>query len=246
MDSAPTAVLIAFIIFVSGFVQSFTGFGFALIATPLLFLLAEPKPAVGLVIVLSTVILLAMTLIYRKNINKKRALFMSLGGFLGIPLGVYLILIITPESLKLTVGAIIIVLAILLMLNRTYCFKRFIPWHMAAGFFSGLLSSSTSLGGPPSVLFLMSQNVEKLEFLGTVSATGFIIFIVNTAALGSLGIITADTLKIAGISLPGMALGLLLGTQAVKRINNKIFRYITISLVILSAAVIIITTLISG
>jgi uncharacterized protein len=238
-----TFLIIAAIVLVAGFVQSLTGFGFALMATPLLFLLMDPKTAIVLVVTIVSVNMLVLTITYWKDINKKRTVFMGIGSLIGVPLGTYILIILTPTAIKLAVASIIIVLSIFLLKNSTHYFKQFIPWHMAAGFLSGILTSSTSLGGPPSVLFLLSQNISKKEFLGTISVTGFILAAVTVGMFASMGLIKADILKTALISLPAMGIGFWIGSIVVKKINNQLFRYIAISVVILSAVVTIVTTI---
>jgi uncharacterized protein len=238
-----TIILVASIVLIAGFIQSLTGFGFALMATPLLFLLLEPKTAIVLVVTMASVNMLVMTIAYRKDINIKRTIFMSLGSLIGVPIGTYVLIILTPMSIKLVVATVIIILSILLILNRTYYFKQFILWHMIAGFFSGILTSSTSLGGPPSVLFLLSQNITKAEFLGTISITGLILSIISILMFGSMGLITLNILQTDLVSLPALGLGFLFGTIVVKTINSKLFKNIAIGVVMLSAVMTIITTI---
>jgi uncharacterized protein len=238
-----TTILVACIVLIAGFIQSLTGFGFALMATPLLFFLMDPKAAIVLVVTMASVNMLVMTIAYRKDINTKRTIFMSLGSLIGVPIGTYVLIVLTPISIKLVVATVIIILSILLILNRTYYFKQFILWHMIAGFFSGVLTSSTSLGGPPSVLFLLSQNINKTEFLGTISITGLILSIITILMFVSMGLITPNILQTDLISLPALGLGFLIGTIVVKKINSQLFKNIAVGVVMSSAVLTIITTL---
>lgn len=237
-------ICVASIVLVAGFIQSLTGFGFALVATPLLFLLIDPKMVIVLVVTLGSATMLVLAIVYRKDFNKKRIIYMSSGGIIGVPLGAYLLFVIPAVALKLIVATVIILLSILLFLNITYYFKQFITGHITAGFLSGLLGSSTSMGGPPSVLFLLSQKVQRNEFIATLAMTGIIHSTVILGTYCSMGMINLDILKIAGISLPAMAVGILLGTITVRKINSVLFKNIAIFTVMLSATASIITTLV--
>ena len=238
-------MLIALIVFVSGLIQSITGFGFALIATPLLFLIMDPKIVIAVVILLGTVTMVFLTIVHRNSIIKRRMIFLTIGSLLGIPLGAYLLSIFTPASMKLAVAIIIIAIAISLIPNRSYYFQKDISWHILAGFAGGVLSTSTSLGGPPIVLFLLSQKLKKAEFLGTISAAGLITCIATVIAFGSMGMMSADVFFMAALSLPAMGLGLLLGTRTINLIDNNLFKKVALAVVILSALATMITTLIS-
>lgn len=236
-------ILISVIVLVSGFIQSITGFGFALIATPLLFFLLDPRTAIVIVVCLGSFNMLVLTIVYRKHINKKRTVFLSIGSVIGIPLGAYLLSVMSPTAIKLVVASVTIILSIFLMINRVHYLRPFVFWHIVTGFFSGLLSSSTSMGGPPAVLFLLSQNLNKTEFLGTISAVGIILSIFTIGTFGSMGMINNYILKTSAIALPALAIGIFLGTKMIQKINNNLFRYIAIAVILISAIATIIITL---
>lgn len=236
-------VLISAIFLFAGFIQSFTGFGFALVATPLLFFLLDPKMAIVVVVCLGGVSIVVMTVIHRQSVDLRRVLYLSLGSVIGIPLGAYILLIIPQVSLKLVIAFVIIVLTFLLVFNRFPYLKPFGFWHLFIGFCSGLLNSSTSMGGPPMVLFLLSQKVTKVEFLGTISATFIILTAFTLGTFIAMDMVDTEILKIAGTSLPALAMGFLIGTRATKKVNNHIFRYITCAIVFTSAIMTIVTTL---
>ena len=238
-------IVISGIFFFAGFIQSFTGFGFALVATPLLFFLIDPKTAIVVVICLGSVTIVAMTIVHRQSIDLRRALYLSAGSVLGIPLGAYVLMVLSPESIKLVVGVLIVVLTILLLVNRFPFLRPFGFWHLFIGFCSGLLTSSTSMGGPPMVLFLLSQKVKKAEFYGTISATFNVLNLFTLGTFGTMGMINTDILKTAAAALPALAAGFFLGTRAARKIDNQVFRYITSALVLIAAIIAIITSLAS-
>ena len=237
-----TYQFIAAIIMVSGFIQAFTGFGFALVAAPLLFFLIEPKSAIVMIVCLGTVLVLAMTFFYRKHLDLKRVLFLSLGSIIGVIPGAYLLSIMRPTAIKLVVASVIIILSIFLIANRFPYLRPFVFWHIIIGFCSGLLMAATSMGGPPTVVFLLSQKINKKEFLGTVSASAIILIFFTLFTYGSMGMITEHILKTTAISLPALGVGVLLGTVFVRKIDNRIFRYIAVAVVLVSAIMTIVTT----
>lgn len=236
-------IILNIIILVSAFVQAFTGFGFALIATPILFFFIDPKIAIVLIVCVGTFILIGLTVVYRKHIDVRRALYLSAGSLIGIPAGSYLLSVLSPTHIKIVVACVVIVLSVLLMANRFPYLRPFRFWHLTIGGVGGLLTTSTSMGGPPLVLFLLSQNLTKNEFLGTISATGCVASVFSIGLYGVMGLIDGEILKISAAALPMLALGLFLGTLALRKIDNKRFRYLAIAIVFASAINTIVTTL---
>lgn len=236
-------IIFNLIILSSAFVQAFTGFGFALIATPILFFFIDPKIAIVLMVCTGAFVTAALSTIYWKQIEFKRALYLSAGSLIGTPIGSYLLSLLSPAHIKIMVGCVVIVLSLLLMANRFPYLRPFRFWHLTIGGIGGLLTASTSMGGPPLVLFLLSQNLTKNNFLGTISATGCIASLFSIVLFATMGLIDREILKLSAASLPMLALGLFLGTKALKKIDNKRFRYLAILIVLASAINTIATTL---
>lgn len=236
-------IIFNLVILLSAFVQAFTGFGFALIATPILFFFIDPKTAIVLMVCTGTFVTAALSAIYWKQIEFKRTLYLAAGSLIGTPTGSYLLAILSPAHIKLVVGCVVIVLSLLLLANRFPYLQPFRFWHLTIGATGGLLTAATSMGGPPLVLFLLSQNLKKHNFLGTISATGCIASLFSIGLFATMGLVDREILKLSTAALPMLALGLFLGTKALQKIDNRRFRYLAILIVLASAINTIATTL---
>ncbi|MFC2001033.1 sulfite exporter TauE/SafE family protein [Chloroflexota bacterium] len=237
-------ILPAFIVLLGAFIRSVSGFGYALVVTPLLMLVIEPKSVVVINIIIS-ITMNAMILFHmRGHVDLKRAALISLGSLPGILLGASLLSRLDPSVIKLAIAILVIPFSILLLLGHSRQFKRDALGNVIAGFMGGIFSASTSLGGPPVVLFLLNQGLTKERFVGTLAAYFLFTCIVSTCTFASLGMITTDLLIKAAILLPPLWLGTYLGIKVLPRINPTLFRRIASAIVFAAALAIIITILI--
>ena len=237
-------ILPALIVLLGAFIRSVSGFGYALIATPLLMLVIEPKSVVVINVIIS-ITMNAMILFHmREHIDLKRVVLISLGSLPGILLGASLLSRLDPSVIKLAVAILVIPFSVLLLLGHSHQFKRDALGCVIAGFMGGVLAASTSLGGPPVVLFLLNQGLAKERFVGTLATYFLFACIVSAGTFASLGMITIDLLTKAAILLPPLWLGTYAGIKVLPRINPTLFRKIASSLVSAAALTIIITILI--
>ncbi|MFC1964354.1 sulfite exporter TauE/SafE family protein, partial [Chloroflexota bacterium] len=160
-------VLAALFVFVASFIRSVTGFGYMLVATPLLMLVIDPKTVVVINNFLGAISSILLMYYMRQHIDFKRAAVLCLGSIFGLPLGAYLLAILNPAIIKLAVAAVVIPFSVLLSLGHSHQFQKEAPGCLIVGFLGGVLTTSTSIGGPPAVLFLLNQGMVKERFVGT-------------------------------------------------------------------------------
>ena len=156
-----------------------------------------------------------------------------------VPIGAYLLSIMDPAVIKLTIAVLVIPFSVLLMLGHSYYFRRDTIGSVIAGFLGGVLISSTSFGGPIVVLFLLNQGLEKEKFVGSLAVYFLFITVLSTGTFFSMGLATLDLLGKAAMLLPTLWLGSYLGIKLLPRINKSLFRRIAPVIVSVTAMVII-------
>jgi uncharacterized protein len=172
--------------------QSSVGFGFALVAAPLLFAATSPAEAVGLMILLGLEVSLLTLLTERRRPapvwrDVTAVVAWSLPGALA---GVAVLRALDELALQLLVTAGVL---IALVINLRAAHRAPLPpgapheppfWaRPAAGLLSGALNTSTSTGGPPVVLLLMSRGLRPAVVRDTLMAAFVGFAPVSTAAL---------------------------------------------------------------
>lgn len=225
-------ILASVVVLFAAFVRGVAGFGMGLVMTPILLFILPPKSVVVIGLLLA---LLSNLLVLRygfRNVHPKKIIPMVAGGLMGIPLGTWIITVIAPSALKVLIGGVTVFFAIPLALGFTKAFTREKLAGSVSGFLSGVLTTSTSLGGPPVALFMHNQNWPKEEIHSNLSA----FFLVNTScsliALATSGLIDAQILKSAAILAPALLIGVGLGIVVFRRVNPRFFRGLTLVVIV--------------
>jgi uncharacterized membrane protein YfcA len=238
------AALVAAIVITCGaaLCQSLTGFGFALVMVPLLSLAWDVKSAVVTSTVLGTFALLPLLFEARRHVRLTTAAALVMGSLAGVPAGILLLDWIDPEALKILVGVTVIAASVLVYRVREVRATRagVIP-AVAAGAVSGVLRASTSMGGPPAVLYLLGVEGDVEAFRGTILAFFLPMSLVTIVGLAAVGRVTPDVVRTSVIALPAMAIGMFAGVWLRSRVQGELFRLLVLLLLILTSVGVIIS-----
>lgn len=218
-------VLFIAIILGASVLQTSTGFGFSILATPFLLLLFNVAEAIQINLILSLVISGALIFKIRSDIDMAVLKRLIAGSIAGMPVGIAIFLSADLEKLKLAISLIILLLTVLLIFSlRIEQTKRRDAFF---GGLSGSLTTSIGMPGPPLLLYFSGTNTTKEKLRGTTLA--FYLFIYSISLM--LQIIfsgTSKTIWIAsGLAIPLVLAGLYLGQLLFKRIDQRTFRFVT-------------------
>jgi uncharacterized membrane protein YfcA len=229
-------------VFAGAALQSSIGFGFALVAAPLLFAATSPPEAVGLMILLSIELSLLTLLTERRRPQPVwRDVWAVVGWSLpGALAGVAVLRALDDLALQLLVTAgVLAALAVnLRAAHRPPPAATHEPprWaRPAAGLASGALNTSTSTGGPPIVLLLISRGLRPGVVRDTLMATFVGCALVGAAALALTGTAEAvpDAAAVAAL-VPLTAIGQVLGRRLFARLagSRRYERVLTLVLLV--------------
>ena len=210
-----TVALAALAVFLGSGLQSATGFGYAMFAAPILFVLLGPHEAVSLGVLLGLLTngLLLATERRRPVVLARAAVVLVAWSVPGLVVGAIVLREVPERPLSALVAlAVFAGLGLRLRGNRAAP-PRPRVWHApAAGASSGALATSTSLGGPPLVFYLLARDAAPAAMRDTLAA----IFIVE-AALGLPILLLAETFTLPAavwVLLGAGAAGQVLGRRA--------------------------------
>ncbi|MBN1623988.1 MAG: sulfite exporter TauE/SafE family protein [Clostridia bacterium] len=240
----PIILLAMLILFFAAAVQGITGFGRALIATPLIALFMPADETVIIMILMGFISAIVMVLKTFRNAHIKKVLPLIIAGVAGSMVGVYLLKIIPVRELKVVMGIFVIISAIILAAGIRIKFRRIIPAYAIAGFISGLTNGAISFGGPPIVLFLQSQNESKDSFRANLSVFFLIIGLTGSISLLASGMLTIPITLNALLLAPASIGGTFFGNFLSHRFDEGVFKKLVIGILLLSGAMAIIMTLI--
>jgi uncharacterized protein len=229
MISFSTAAEVAVIVFVAAALQRAVGFGFALIAVPVMAFVVPTKSAVVIVFLTGSVtsFWLALRLLHR--IEWRTARRLGAGAVVGAPVGVVILSLVSAMTLRLVLGVTTSMAAVWIIVSsrrgsaRPVAHKRSTTFGL--GVASGVLNTSLATSGPPLVYELRRTGFHGDRFRGTISAVFVISNLIGLPLLALAGLITANDLVLAVIAVLPCVAGFLLGGRIARRLSPVRFAW---------------------
>lgn len=234
-----------FIILIASLIQGITGFGFALVAVPLLSLfIPEIKNITPLIVIYSLITNIIIVYKSRKYVEFKKIVPLIVFAIIATPFGTYILISFKAKTLKIIIGIIIIITALAMLKNFKIKIRNEKISYGVIGILSGILNGSTGLSGPPVVLFLTNQGEKKDVFRANLTMFGFVTNIFAIINFIVQGIINRDTFTFTVVYFPALLLGVIIGIIVVKKISDYFFRLCTIYLIIILGVYTVISTIV--
>jgi uncharacterized membrane protein YfcA len=216
-------LIIATIILFTSIIQSIAGFGFALLAVPLLVLFVDLHQAVIVSTLLGTVSNFGQTWQLRHHQQRAIASRFIVASCLGAPFGFALFRFGNQSVLKVLLG--IAVLFGVWMLARGRDLQNAhvaLDWLM--GWLSGVLLMATSTNGPPIVFTLQARRLEPDTQRATLNLIFSVTGVFSICVFALTRKIHADEIVVSLVTAPLMLLGVYVGVILRKRIDAVVFR----------------------
>ncbi len=208
--------LLALLIVTCGvMLQTWVGIGFGLLAAPLLYLI-NPAFVPGPILILGFSLSFLVVLKQRANLNWRRIMPAIIARLPGSWCGAALLVAVPQYGISVMFGASL-VLAVLVTW-RTYRVTT-TPWSLTVGgFFSGLMGTATSIGGPPIALVYQEQN--RIIARNEIAAFFLIGTPISILMLVLQNQIDQASLLLSLEVLPGVLLGFWLANKLDGRIDT--------------------------
>lgn len=235
MVSASQVVTVIAVVAVAACLQRISGFGFSLLATPLLATTMAVRDAV---VVLTIVSFPATGMTWaqlREHVDRAQLIRLLRAAAFGLPVGLAVHHFVSEKGMRLVLAGVVIAAIVLLGSGWR------IPIHHAersdtiAGFCSGVLNMATGTNGPPLVLNLTSQSVAPDRMRATLSGVFAVSGVLGLALFAIDGDVGRTQLTLGAIGLPVAIVGQQLGTRAAPRVSERMFRQLTYCLLFLTA-----------
>ena len=219
------------VIFAGAYIQTALGFGLAIVAAPILFFL-DPLYVPAPITISALTLSLVMAAKHWELISFSGLKFAILGRIPGTVAGGMLLVWISIEQLALWVGISVIVAVILSLSNL-----KLNPSGrsmFSAGFLSGFMGTSTSIGGPPMALLLQH---EKSEFIrANMSAFFCASCFMSLVMLLFIDRLDERHLVLSLPFLPATLAGYWLAMKTVRKISHNSLRYSSLVLCALAGS----------
>jgi len=221
------------VVCVASMVKGGIGFGFPLLAVPLLSTIMGPRVAIP-VIVIPT--LLSNVLVVRRGGAGRAAGVMALalaGLAAGTVAGALLLGSLDPRRLSALVGAVAVlyVLATALRLTLRIPATGVRLAGPVFGVAAGLLGGSTGISSPLLASYLHLLRLEKREFVFWITMMFFVVNTCQVVVYARLGLYAGPVLAIALWACVPMAIGTLAGLALQGKLAPRMFERIVLAVV---------------
>jgi uncharacterized membrane protein YfcA len=236
-----TIIVFICIILIASILQTSTGFGFSIMATPFLLLLFLPQEAIQINLILSLLISLSLIYKIKKEIDYLLLKRFIIGSIAGVPIGSIVFISVNVDHLKLIVSVIILLLTLFMMVNLKIKTTPFRDYFV--GGLSGVLTTSIGMPGPPLLLYFTGTDTGKEKVRATTLAFYLFIYLISLVSQ----VVTVGTnmtvWKSSLYAIPLVILGLILGQFLFKLLNQRVFRISTYVLLIFTGVYLLIDSL---
>lgn len=224
------ALLVAF---GAGILRGYTGFGFALAAVPALTLILDPADMVPAVTVITLVGGLQLVIKVWRQADWPSVWLLLAGAVIGLPPGVAMLRFLPPDLMRAFIGLTVLVAVLLLWRGFTISEGPSKAMRLALGALSGLLNGSTSMGGPPVIIYFLASPAGAAVGRASLLVYFFLLSWVTlgSAALG--GLLTIHVLLLSLLMLPAMSFGNWVGAQLFDKSTAATYR--RVALIVLAA-----------
>ena len=234
----PVRLLLASVIVAgAAAVKGTIGFGFPLIAIPLLSTILGPRVAVPVVAI--PTLLSNVFLVSRGGFSRATApvAMVLVGIVLGTPVGAMLITALDPRSLSVLIGAAALVYALAAAFRLTVLVPPAVgmPAAPVVGLLAGLMGGLTGITSPLLASYLHLLRIEKREFVFWITVMFFVGNVVQVGSYARLGLYTGPVLSTSLFACLPMAVGTVAGIAMQDRLHPDAFSRVVLAVVFLAS-----------
>lgn len=234
-----TLALASLVVFLGALTQSLIGFGLAVVASPLLYIV-DPDLVPGPVIAMGFTIALLTLFRERGHLEFNGLQYALLGRVPGGFIGASLLLFAPQPILGLSIAAIVTVAVILSL------YKFSLPVNkktlFGAGVVSGIFGNIAAIGGPPMAILLSGKDAS--QFRAALSAFFIFSSTIAMVILAITGLLELKHLWLSLLLLPSVLLGYLVAGRLVGRVDKEKTKMATLVLCSISALVLTVKSVI--
>lgn len=225
------AVMVAGLLLAS-LARGYSGFGFSALLVSSWSLVTEPARAVALALVMEVLASVLQAFAVWREIPWQRVAWLMSGAAIGTPAGVWLLVAVPPQAMRLGIALFVLGAAIALLagfrLERRASGGRVV----ALGVASGVANGAVAMGGLPVALFFTADGDNPMRLRATLIAYFFLLDLVGLAFLAREGLVGRETVAHAVVALPVLVCGIWLGTRHFLGATAASFRRTTLWILI--------------
>jgi hypothetical protein len=213
------------------FLQASSGFGFALVAMPLVTLTLGLNQAGPVVAAAALLLYVANTARLRRHVNWPEWLRLAAATVVGVPLGFWAHAHVPEGWIRGLLAVLLIGYAVygLVRLSRLPAISR--KWVYLAGLSAGTLAGAFNMPGPPVVVYGNLRAWPRDQFRSTLQAFFLVNGLLVVGGHALLGHYDRHSGSLVLASVPALVLGNLAGRLSDRHLNHERFQVLVLLLI---------------
>jgi uncharacterized membrane protein YfcA len=222
--------------FAAAFVAGLAGFAFGVVAAAVWLHFLSPAQTAALIVAFGLIVQGLAVWKLRKAVKLARLVPFLVGGAIGVPIGGEVLRWASPASLRLAIGAILIIFSLYSLL-RPKLASAGDAGNLAdgtVGVVNGIIGGATGLAGIVATVWCSVRGWPAPEQRAVFQPVGVSVFLMTALWLGGTGMIGKDTIGLFLIGLPALAVGTWAGLKLFGRLDEVWFRRVLLALLLIS------------
>lgn len=232
------------VLFLAAAAHAVTGFGYVLLAVPLLALIVDPHTAVAAAVLAAALVALAAWGRERAHVDAPSMTRLALAGLVGVPLGLWVFAAVDAAVLLVVIG--VITVATTALLASRVSLPAGPRTDVVAGLASGVLVTTTGTNGPPLVLALQAKNLPPRTARATLQALFALQGVVAAVGLALTGQVGLLVLTLLALSVVASVLGWRVGDAVFRRLSAEQLRVVILLVLLVSGSLLLVRGLTQG
>ncbi len=224
-------------VFASGVLRGFSGFGFALAATPLLASIMPPAKAVPIVLLLQigTSFVGARTTLAQAEYRS--ALPIGAGAMAAAPLGSWMLAWVSDAAARMLAASLTLLSVAVLAAGIRFLRRPGMAMSLGSGLAAGLFGGLCAMPGPPVILYYLASPVDPAQARASMIVIFLLTSIAACAGAIAAGLISVATITVVAASAPLMIAGTWAGGTLFARHSGAHYRRASMMALVLVAAI---------
>lgn len=231
----PVMQVIVLIVFGTGVVRGFSGFGSGMIIGPPTAALLGPQMALAIVSILDAFPTIPLAWSARKNVNWNELIPVVFGYALLVPVGIWLLKSGDPTALRWFISISILIAVAILWSGWKYFGPRSKPVSISFGALGGFMGAAAALPGPSVLIYWLASAAKAIEVRANMIWYLFLTDLIIIAGYMFGSIYTAESLVRALICIPGYLLGIWMGSRFFSGTSENTYRRVAFVMILIAA-----------
>ena len=213
-------------VFFAALIRGYAGFGFSALCVSSLALMLPPAEVVPIVILMEVAASLGMLPSVWQRIRWRAIGLLLVGTMLGVPIGIYSLLVFSESLSRLLISSIILLGSLSLLIGIDLRPRP--PLAIGTGFFAGIANGIGGTGGLPIALYFLATAATAASTRASLVAVILILDVYTAVVSLVSGLLTPLVFQRFTALLLPLAFGVYLGSLTFSRTDPEAFRRVLI------------------